>query len=352
MSFMRWYITNKYTKIYFNIIKNAKNKDYKTYTEWHHIRPKSLGGSDDESNLVRVSMREHFVLHKLLPKITEGEARKKMISARWFMSSIEFKNVKYSVTSREYELYKTEWMMYKRDDGNYAKIIKLLDSGSRRPNETEPLYHSVMYFLRTDEKFRKEVSTKNPSWLVHIPRSGRPQGKTPHLDGEVFGELLVMSAMENGHYLCKCSCGKILSVRKHNLFRQNSCGHNNAAHLVQLNKNKMYETFYKVKADLISDKNVDLTEVKKLLKSRSLPKLLKEELYTLAPHLRPRGCGSNNRMNELIAYVKSKDTKKLTTNDNLYYAFIRFLKTDPEFFKLVDEYKPEWITRTLRNRIK
>ena len=37
--------------------------------EIHHIIPKSLGGSDDPSNLVALTHREHCVAHKLLTKI-------------------------------------------------------------------------------------------------------------------------------------------------------------------------------------------------------------------------------------------------------------------------------------------
>ena len=42
--------------------------------------PKSLGGANDLSNLVRLTLREHFVAHKLLTRIHTGTAQKKM----WF----------------------------------------------------------------------------------------------------------------------------------------------------------------------------------------------------------------------------------------------------------------------------
>ena len=40
------YLQNKYTKCYYNIIDRAKSRDLskETYTEKHHIIPKSLGG--------------------------------------------------------------------------------------------------------------------------------------------------------------------------------------------------------------------------------------------------------------------------------------------------------------------
>jgi hypothetical protein len=42
------------------------------YVEKHHILPRSLGGSDDSSNLVTLTSREHFVAHMLLAKIHGG----------------------------------------------------------------------------------------------------------------------------------------------------------------------------------------------------------------------------------------------------------------------------------------
>ena len=42
------------------------------YVERHHVLPKALGGSDDSSNLVALTAKEHFVAHVLLAKIHGG----------------------------------------------------------------------------------------------------------------------------------------------------------------------------------------------------------------------------------------------------------------------------------------
>ncbi len=51
------------------------------YGEWHHIIPKSLGGSNAKANLVRLTAREHFIAHMLLARMTEGANRRKMLYA-------------------------------------------------------------------------------------------------------------------------------------------------------------------------------------------------------------------------------------------------------------------------------
>ena len=45
------------------------------YGEVHHIIPKCLGGSDDPSNLVKLTAEEHYVAHQLLVKIYPGNSR-------------------------------------------------------------------------------------------------------------------------------------------------------------------------------------------------------------------------------------------------------------------------------------
>ena len=63
-----------YERIYHNIINNRlENPVLNEYTECHHILPKSLGGSNDKSNLVNLLAREHFICHKLLVHIYPNE---------------------------------------------------------------------------------------------------------------------------------------------------------------------------------------------------------------------------------------------------------------------------------------
>jgi hypothetical protein len=73
------FIDNKYTRIYYAIIERAQSRAQPTtYTEKHHIIPKSLGGSDCRSNIAVLTAREHFVCHWLLVKMTEGTAKRSM----------------------------------------------------------------------------------------------------------------------------------------------------------------------------------------------------------------------------------------------------------------------------------
>jgi hypothetical protein len=73
---------SKYQRWYDALCHKARNREIPTaYTEVHHIKPRSMGGSDDPSNLVRLTYREHFICHMLLVRMTIGPDQRKMKKA-------------------------------------------------------------------------------------------------------------------------------------------------------------------------------------------------------------------------------------------------------------------------------
>jgi hypothetical protein len=118
-------LQNKYTRWYEQIIKKAKEqnlsvskrhaKNYKGYTEVHHIIPKSFGGSNSNENLVRFSAREHFICHWLLTKMTTGIHRNKMLTAFVLMTGDGSKSARYDfkiTSSRVFEQIRTDYSKY------------------------------------------------------------------------------------------------------------------------------------------------------------------------------------------------------------------------------------------------
>lgn len=86
---------------YINFINSRPTrlkKSKQLYTENHHIIPRSLGGSNDKSNLILLTGREHFIAHLILWKAFGG----KMTSAFWYMSNNKRKH-SFKITSRQYE---------------------------------------------------------------------------------------------------------------------------------------------------------------------------------------------------------------------------------------------------------
>lgn len=89
-----------YKLCYDRLIQNAKERNVVDgYVEVHHIIPKSHGGSDDNSNLVKLTAREHYIAHLLLVKIHPNSIT--MVKAAMFMCSYSYSN-EYRMNNRIY----------------------------------------------------------------------------------------------------------------------------------------------------------------------------------------------------------------------------------------------------------
>lgn len=102
---------NKYTRWYNEIIERARTRNIDSYTERHHVQPRSLSGTDDKDNLVNLTAREHFICHWLLTKMHTGESRAKMIYALNGMKRGNEFTQRYEtkITARVYEQLKKEF---------------------------------------------------------------------------------------------------------------------------------------------------------------------------------------------------------------------------------------------------
>ena len=94
------FLENKYTKWYFNIIRNANPTT--SYVEKHHIIPRCIGGSNHKENIVSLTAREHFVCHLLLTKMTTGKVKQAMCWAVGKFAQVN-KNQQRNFTSWEYQ---------------------------------------------------------------------------------------------------------------------------------------------------------------------------------------------------------------------------------------------------------
>jgi hypothetical protein len=80
------FVENKYKRWYDAIMLRAKCRSLDGYHEWHHIVPRSLGGSNEKTNIAHLTYREHFLAHWLLVKFTQGHDKIKMSFALHQMS--------------------------------------------------------------------------------------------------------------------------------------------------------------------------------------------------------------------------------------------------------------------------
>jgi hypothetical protein len=148
------FIDNKYTKWYNNIISTAKSRISITgYTEIHHIIPRSMDGSNDFENLVKLTAREHFICHLLLTKMTYGNNKTKMNFAFWCLCN-RMKNNILTINSRFYQKAKE----------NFATENSIMHKGKILSQETKDKISKAHLGKKLTEDHKAKI---NPTGRKH-----------------------------------------------------------------------------------------------------------------------------------------------------------------------------------------
>ena len=113
-----------YQKIYSQIIDDRKQRKLEAdvYYENHHIIPKCLGGTNQKSNLVKLTAREHYIAHLLMYKAAKDENTK--IRMAYALNAFKYLSCdKRQINSRQYEVIKKE----------FSKMMSIKMSGENNP---------------------------------------------------------------------------------------------------------------------------------------------------------------------------------------------------------------------------
>lgn len=104
------FLDNKYTTWYLALMESRRGLKRKCYLEKHHIIPRALGGSNNRSNLVDLTAREHFIAHMLLTRMLVHPEKRSMQFALMFMMGKGRGKCRqlYSPCSRIFEIYRKE----------------------------------------------------------------------------------------------------------------------------------------------------------------------------------------------------------------------------------------------------
>jgi hypothetical protein len=199
------FLQNKYTNWYYSIIDRAIIRGNIEPNEKHHIIPESFfikrkrlgsigwleGNPDDISNIVKLTPHEHLVCHLLLPRMTIGPAKHKMLKAALGMSRLMGpKQERKRVTGRMYaklveelrnsEIPESAKINYKKAGIERAKKRK--DAGlegtfKNKKHSTDSLLLMKLAASRPKSKAWKDSASKNR------------KGSTPFNKGKTFEEL-------------------------------------------------------------------------------------------------------------------------------------------------------------------
>jgi ATPase subunit of ABC transporter with duplicated ATPase domains len=163
---------NKYSKWYFNIIKKRKILSFEGYAEIHHILPKSLGGTNEAENLVKLTAREHFICHLLLTKIVNGHDTYLMLSAvSWMVRTTDTRKNRY--IPRASILYEFARNSYEkiRQDKTKKKISESLQRYYQENPERRSKISDSMSKIHTGRKKTDQHKQRIGDAHRNIPKS-------------------------------------------------------------------------------------------------------------------------------------------------------------------------------------
>ena len=142
-----------YKQIYNQLISKRQQETppKNCYTETHHILPRCLGGTNEQTNLVKLTAREHYIAHLLLAKIYNTYG---MYAAVIYMQTGRLKNRKFKFNSRLYQKIREE----------------LANKMSQKMKGKTPWikgrHHSEESRKKISEAFKGRYIGRTPTWLV------------------------------------------------------------------------------------------------------------------------------------------------------------------------------------------
>jgi hypothetical protein len=161
-----------YQKIYNQIIDKAKRENRQksnvVYYEQHHIVPKCIGGLEDKENLILLTAREHFIVHKLLCEIYPDN-NKLFFAYRMMaiMKSIDHTR-DYKISSHEFERIRLQsnnrLQQIISENPNWGKW----NIGKVRSNEFKQHLSNINKGTRASLETRKKNSDAHRGELNHF----------------------------------------------------------------------------------------------------------------------------------------------------------------------------------------
>lgn len=176
------FVNNKYYNIYLNLCYNrqqlrpTENRRKKGY-ETHHIVPKCLGGTDDKTNLVHLTYREHFLAHRLLTKFFPSNF--KLNCAVWMMAQTR------KVSSKKYAKARLAFIEGLRNRTFTIEFRQRLSESQKGENNS---FYGRSHSLETRGKISEAMKGENhPFFGTHLSEETRNKISCSHL-GKVTTE--------------------------------------------------------------------------------------------------------------------------------------------------------------------
>lgn len=171
-------VVMNYTRIYDNLVNSRRNRVVQEgeYYETHHIVPRSMGGDNSASNLIKLTAREHYVAHRLLYHIHKNS---KMAAAWLFMcNGVHGGRIKY--TGRQYaaarEAHSNHMKISMKGKGNHfygkkhtaetKRLISAANTGKKRTLGMKEAISRVHKGVPKSKEHRAKLGKKARGMIV------------------------------------------------------------------------------------------------------------------------------------------------------------------------------------------
>ena len=155
---------------YLKFINYCKNIEFDCYTETHHIIPRSFNGTNDNSNLIKLSARHHYIAHLLLARATNSPKMIKALHKMVYSTNGDVQR-NYKITSRVYAYVREEHAKIVSGYSKNTVVARQIytEEIKRIPKKLFDTYNGILYKAlakgRKDSKetkLKKQAASKRP----------------------------------------------------------------------------------------------------------------------------------------------------------------------------------------------
>ena len=164
----------QYERIYNQIVERARTRVLEGYIEKHHIIPKCMDGTNDESNLVKLTAKEHFVCHMLLCRIYPDNVKIWYAAlAMTMLNGSSNRKRSYRVSSRQYAEIKNNLRHTEEHCKRISEGKKLQYKLNPRSEEAlKKISEANKGKTLSEETIRKRTETRKQRQDTYLGRKG------------------------------------------------------------------------------------------------------------------------------------------------------------------------------------
>jgi len=170
-----------YKRIYDSLMERAVGRELEGYYETHHIIPRCMDGTDDATNLVKLTYREHFLAHWILHRLYPND--KLLAYAFSAMKMDKYKHrSKWTPSSRQLEELKLAFISARmgtpHSDETKEKISSALKKkmlcgwsvgGWKLSDDTKEKMREAKLGGKQSEEHKRAISEGKREWFKNNP---------------------------------------------------------------------------------------------------------------------------------------------------------------------------------------